>query len=50
MLAFKRFAVWRRRRGGLMSDIKIGVNPDLLSPESDYISGQTIVCSGGFDF
>jgi 3-oxoacyl-[acyl-carrier protein] reductase len=57
-------------------DIKIGVNPDLLStlgqtiplgrpgtphdaagaiyllclPESDYISGQTIICSGGFDF
>ena len=28
-----------------MSDIKIGVNPDLLSPESDYISGQTIVCN-----
>jgi 3-oxoacyl-[acyl-carrier protein] reductase len=57
-------------------DIKIGVNPDLLTtlsqmiplgrpgtpedaagaiyllclPESDYISGQTVICAGGFDF
>jgi 3-oxoacyl-[acyl-carrier protein] reductase len=57
-------------------DIKVGVNPDLLTtlsqmiplgrpgtphdaagaiyllclPESDYISGQTVICGGGFDF